>query len=106
MTGQTTTQGGMIAVVATIHVREDQVQRFEAVARELEEQVAAHEPGCVLYRMTRSRTEPLVYRSLEVFRDQAAIDAHIAADYFQTAAIEMRQCVSRESTVEFSDTLR
>ena len=95
----------MIAIVATIHLKEDRVETFEAIARELEAQVAAREPGCVLYRMTRSRTDPLTYRSLEIFRDQAAIDTHVAADYFRTAARGMRDCVSRESIVEFADTL-
>lgn len=95
----------MIAIVATIHLKEDHVEAFEAIARELEAKVAAHEPDCVLYRMTRSRDDPLTYRSMEIFRDQAAIDAHIAADYFRSAAKGMRDCASRESLVEFADTL-
>ncbi len=95
----------MIAVVATIHVQEDKVEQFETIVRELQRQVTAHEPGCALYRMTRSRTDPLTYRNMEIFHDQAALDAHIAAEYFRTAARGMRDCVSRESIVEFADTL-
>jgi quinol monooxygenase YgiN len=95
----------MIAIVATIRVRDDMVDDFERTALELERQVAAHEPDCLTYRMARSRTEPLTYRSLEIFRDQAALDAHVAADYFVAAARAMRPCTASESIVEFGDTL-
>lgn len=95
----------MIAIVATIHIKPEMVTIFEQIARDLEAAVAAHEPGCITYRMARSRTDPLTYMNLEIFADQAALDAHIAADYFKSAAVKMRECVSQQSKVEFADTL-
>lgn len=96
----------MIAAVATIHVRAEMTEEFERVVRELEQQVAANEPDCVLYRMARDRADPLIYRSMEIFRDQAAIDFHIAQDYFHLAVAGMRACQGEiQSTVVFMDTL-
>jgi quinol monooxygenase YgiN len=95
----------MIAVVATITVHADKVEEFEAIARGLEAQVKANEPDCLLYCMAKSVTDPLVYRNMELFRDQAAIDEHIKRDYFVAATGEMRACVSRPSTVEFMHTI-
>ena len=96
----------MIAAVATMYVQVDKAEAFEAVVRELERQVAAHEPDCSLYRMARDRKDPGIYRSLEMFRDQAAIDLHIAQGYFRTALVGMRACLTKTpSTVEFMDTI-
>ncbi len=96
----------MIAVVATMYVQPEKAQEFEHVVRVLEAQVAAHEPDCLLYRMARDRKDPVIYRSLEIFRDQAAIDFHVAQDYFRAALGGMRACLTETpSTVEFMDTV-
>ncbi len=96
----------MIAVVATMHVQPDRAGEFEAVVRELETKVAAHEPDCQLYRMARDRKDLVIYRSLEIFRDQAAIDFHMAQEYFGAAVKAMRACLTdTPSAVEFMDTV-
>jgi quinol monooxygenase YgiN len=96
----------MIAIVATMHVKLDRADEFEKVVRELEVAVAAHEPDCLLYRMARDRKDPSIYRSLEIFRDQAAIDFHMAQDHFKAALGGMRACLTATaSTVEFMDTV-
>ncbi|MGB8363790.1 MAG: putative quinol monooxygenase [Rhizomicrobium sp.] len=95
----------MIAVVATIKVRADKVEEFEGVARKLGAQVKANEPDCLLYCMTKDRSDPLTYRNLELFRDQAAIDQHVVRDYFISAVEKMRGCHSEMPTVDFMDTL-
>jgi quinol monooxygenase YgiN len=96
----------MIAAVATMHVRADKAEEFEAVVRKLEAQVAAHEPDCLLYRYARDRKDPGIYRSIEIFCDQAAIDFHIAQDHFRAGVKAMRACLTDvPSTVEFMDTV-
>jgi quinol monooxygenase YgiN len=96
----------MIAAVATMHVQLDKAEEFEGVVRELEAAVAAHEPDCLLYRFARDRKDPGIYRSLEIFRDQAAIDFHIAQDHFRAGVKGMRACLTDvPSTVEFMDTV-
>ncbi len=95
----------MIAVIATIRVQAGKVAEFEQIAGKLEAEVKANEPDCLLYRMTKSRSEDLTYKNLEIFRDQAALDAHVAADYFKAALGPMKACVSGASHVDFLDTL-
>jgi quinol monooxygenase YgiN len=41
------------------------------------------EPGCVSYELFRDPEQPAKFMFQEVFRDQAALDAHLAMDYFQ-----------------------
>ena len=96
----------MIAAVATMYVRKDKADEFAAAVTALERAVAAHEPDCLLYRFAHDRKEPTIYRSLEIFRDQAAIDFHIAQDHFHAGLKAMRACLTETpSTVEFMDTL-
>ena len=95
----------MISIVATIPVRADKVAEFEDISRALAAAVKANEPGCVLYSMGRCRTDPLTYRNLEIFRDQAALDAHLAADHFKRIAPQMGKCLSAPAAVEFMDTV-
>ncbi len=96
----------MIAAVATMHVQAEKALDFEEVVRQLERDVAANEPDCALYRVARDRSDPAIYRSIEIFRDQAAIDFHVAQDYFLTALKGMRACLADQpSTVDFMDTL-
>lgn len=83
----------MIAAVATMHVRAEKALEFEDVVRQLERDVAAYEPDCVLYRVARDRNDPTIYRSIEIFRNQAAIDFHVAQAYFHAALKGMRACL-------------
>ena len=96
----------MIAAVATMYVREDKAEEFASAVSQLERDVVANEPDCLLYRFARDRKDPGIYRSLEIFRDQAAIDFHVAQDHFRTGVKAMRACLTdTPSTVEFMDTL-
>ena len=40
------------------------------------------EPGCVSYEMFRDPEKPAKFMFQEVFRDQAALDAHLAMPHF------------------------
>jgi quinol monooxygenase YgiN len=95
----------MIGVVATVYILEDKIAEFENLARGLETNVKQHEPGCLVYRMAKSRTRPNTYVNMEIFRDQAALDQHQAAEYFQTALGGYAACLSGAPDVEYFDTI-
>ena len=95
----------MIAIAVTVNIFADKVELFENVTRELEAAVLANEPDCVVYRMSKSRSRPLTYINMEIFRDQAALDRHMAADYFLDAVGRMSGCMSGEPDIHFLDTL-
>ncbi len=42
----------------------------------------AVEPGNVLYQLTKSRSDPDEYVVMELYRDQAAVDAHTKTAHF------------------------
>lgn len=95
----------MIGILATLTVQDGKGEELEAVFRELAPQVRANEPGNVLYQLTKSRSEPNVYRVLELYKDQAAIAAHGATDYFKAASPKMGACLAGRPTIEMLDAI-
>ena len=50
--------------------------------RRMAEAVARHEPGCLLYRASRSIEDPDVFVLYEEYADQAALEAHRETPHF------------------------
>ncbi|MFC0283680.1 putative quinol monooxygenase [Camelimonas abortus] len=89
----------MVSIVARIQVKEGEGASFEKVARQLQDAVAANEPGCEFYRLHRT-DDPNVYVFIERYRDQAAIEAHRKSDHFRTLGKEMGQFMAGPPKVE------
>ncbi len=67
----------MIGLIAKLKVREGRGPEFEAAFRPLAAAVNSDaEPGNLLYKLCKSRTDAGVYVVMELYQDQAAIDAH------------------------------
>ena len=58
-----------IGVVATLKIQEGKGAEFEAFATELARQVRANEPGCLMYQLTKSQSDPNTYKFLELYKD-------------------------------------
>ncbi len=67
----------MITVIATVRAKPGKGPEVEADFRAWAEVVAAKEPGTLQYTLHRSREDPQVYFTVELFTDQSAVDAHI-----------------------------
>jgi quinol monooxygenase YgiN len=78
----------MIGIVATLRIKPGMEKEFEAVAKELVAKVQANEPGCVLYALHHGEA-PHTYVFMERYRDQAAVDAHRATEYFKALGRKM-----------------
>lgn len=89
----------MISVVARITVKEGQGASFEKVAKELQAQVNANEPGCEYYALHKS-DDPNVYVFIERYKDQAAIETHRKTDHFRSLGKEMGQFMAGPPKVE------
>ncbi len=74
-----------VGVVATLKVAEGKGGEFESVFRDLTAQVKANEPGNQLYRVFKSKKDPSTYIVMEVYADQAALEAHGKSDHFRAA---------------------
>ena len=88
----------MLGVVATIKVKPGMEKEFEAVAKELVAKVNANEPGCKLYALHHGE-QPHTYVFMERYVDQAAVEAHRAADYFKTLGRKMGEYMDGRAEV-------
>ena len=92
-----------IGVIATLKIQDGKSGEFEAFFGELAKQVRANEPGNLAYQLTKSRTEPNTYKVLELYNDQAALDAHRASDHFRSLGREMGAYMDGRAEVETLD---
>ena len=95
----------MIGVIATLRTKPGTGTEFEAAFAELAAAVRANEPGNSVYQLTRSRTEEGVYKVLEVYADQAAVDAHRASDHFKTLGAALGPFMTGRAEVEVLDAI-
>lgn len=82
----------MLAVVATIRVKEGKEAEFEGVMKELVAQTRANEPGCKLYALHRTKGTDRVYVVLERYEDEAAFREHSSSEHFKAATARMAPC--------------
>ncbi len=92
-----------VGVIATLTVAEGKNAEFEAVFAELSATVNANEPGNEFYSLTRSKANPQIYKVLERYVDQAALDAHGKTDYFRAAGPKLAPCLAAAPDIEYLD---
>jgi quinol monooxygenase YgiN len=74
-------------VIARWIARDDEVAAVEAALAKLVPAARA-EPGVLAFDVHRDPHDPRVFVLIERFRDQAAHDAHVAAEHTRVHAIE------------------
>ena len=94
-----------IGVVATIKIKPDTNAAFEAVATELMAAVRANEPGNKVYQFCKSKTDPSTYVVLEIYADQAAVEAHGKSEHFRTIGAKMGPSMAGRPDVQYLDTV-
>ena len=92
-----------IGVIAKIPVQDGKGPEFEAFFTELAKQVRANEPGCLAYQLTKSRTEPGVYKVLELYKDQDALTHHGGTEYFKAAGPKFGAVLAGRPEIEYLD---
>ena len=95
----------MIAVIATLRVKNGMTQEFESLFGQLATQVRANESGNVAYQLSRSRTEADTYKVLEVYRDEEALDAHRTSEHFKSAGPGLGSVLNGRPDVEVLDAI-
>jgi quinol monooxygenase YgiN len=68
----------MITVIATVRAKPGKGPELEADFRAWAEVVKQKEPGTLLYTLNKSREDPNLFYAVEQYRDQAAVQAHMA----------------------------
>lgn len=90
----------MIAIIATFTVTSDNAAAFEAVAGELAQATLANETGVSLYKLVRSTKDATQYRMMELYADQAAVDMHMASEWFKAAGPKLGGLVEGRIQIE------
>lgn len=93
----------MIGVVAVIRAKEGREAEFERAFTDMAAQVKANEPGNRMYQLTRSRSDPRLYKVLEMYDDQAAVEAHGASEHYKEGGRRLRDLVDGRPEVELLD---
>ena len=73
----------MLAVIAKLNVAEGKEAEFESIMLGLAAEVQANEPGNHLYQLCKDADGN--YIVMELYEDQAALDAHGASEHFKAA---------------------
>jgi quinol monooxygenase YgiN len=68
----------MIAVIATVRAKPGKGPELEADFRAWAEVVKQKEPGTLQYTLNRSKEDPDLYYAIELYQDEAAVQAHMA----------------------------
>ncbi|HKV88105.1 MAG TPA: antibiotic biosynthesis monooxygenase family protein [Candidatus Dormibacteraeota bacterium] len=76
-----------LALMVTWLVRPGEENKVEAILRTMVPKTRA-EPGCIAYTVQRSVEEPRLFMIYELYRDEAALKAHEASEYFRHHVLE------------------
>lgn len=93
-----------IIVVATVRVHPEKAGKYEDTCRTLLPQVRAAEPGVLFYSAGKCREAPHTYRVVEVYRDAAAMDAHMTSRFVAEAMPLLEDCIA-ELTITLNDSV-
>ncbi len=92
----------MVGGLKHVRVKVGHEAEFEAMFGELRAAMRKAEPGCLLYSLLKSRTDPRAYIVHEQYRDAAALEAHQASPHGAVYFPKMRG-VLESITVEYFD---
>jgi len=71
----------------------------ESLLRELRD-ASRKEAGVLQYDVGRSSEKPNVFALWEVYRDQEAVDAHLASDHFQRLVVNSIRPLVQDRSIE------
>ncbi|MBV9330115.1 MAG: antibiotic biosynthesis monooxygenase [Alphaproteobacteria bacterium] len=92
-----------IGIVATLKVQPGKGGEFEKIFADLADQVRANEPGNSLYQVFKSRKDADTYVVMEIYSDQAALDAHGKSDYFKAAGPKLGPTLAGRPDILYLD---
>jgi len=92
----------MVGGLKIVRVKQGHEAEFESLFRQLRVEMRKAEPGCIIYSLLKSRTNPLDYIVHEQYRDHAALDAHQSSPHGKVMFPKMR-AILESITVEYFD---
>ena len=92
-----------IGVIATLKVQPGKGADLEAAFKNLATKVRLNEPGNKFYTLCKSRAAEDTYVVMEMYDDQAAIEAHGKFDHFRAAGPSIGACLAGRPDIQYLD---
>jgi len=87
-----------VAIVARVTIKEGKADEYVASFAPLLEQ-ANKEPGTLLYAVHRSKDDPRMFWTTEVYADDAAFAAHSASEVHAAATPVFTELIARSDVI-------
>jgi autoinducer 2-degrading protein len=87
-----------VAIVARVTVKEGRAEEYIGAFAPLLEQ-ARKEPGTLLYAIHRSKDDPHLFWTTEIYADDAAFAAHGASEVHAAAAPVFTELIARADVI-------
>ncbi|GBF58172.1 putative monooxygenase YcnE [Candidatus Phycosocius bacilliformis] len=81
----------MIGICAQFTIQDGKAAEFEAMLTEFVTTVKAKEPGATVYQLCKNAKAENEYFMLELYADQAALDAHGKTDHMAALVAKIGQ---------------
>lgn len=91
----------MIKIVAKSLIKEECVEEYVALAKELVEKTNLNDKGMVYYTLNRAAKEKRLFAILEAWESKEDLNAHMASEHFTSIAPKMRGMVEQSFPAEF-----
>ena len=86
-------------IVAKLAVKPEKVKAFTEAAKEIIEK-SNKEPGCKSYQLYQDPYDNTKFVFVEEYKNQAAVDAHFASDYFKAFGPKISDMVAEPSKIK------
>jgi quinol monooxygenase YgiN len=86
-------------IVAKLSVKPEKVKFFIEAAKEMI-QKSNKEPGCISYQLYQDPYNNAKFVFVEEYKNQAAVDAHFASDYFKAFGPKMTDIVAEPGKIK------
>jgi quinol monooxygenase YgiN len=91
--------GNGMMIVAKVTIKPEKIKDFIVVGKEMVEK-SNKESGCKSYQLYQDPFNSNKFVFVEEYKNQAAIDAHFAADYFKAFGPKIKDLVSEPTKIK------
>ena len=88
----------MISVVATCFVKEDKIELFLKLSKELVMETQK-EPGCIEYNLYSNEKAPREFTYIEKWESKENLDAHMISKHFKRIGLQMSGTLEKETSM-------
>jgi quinol monooxygenase YgiN len=92
-----------IGLFVTIKIKPGTDEAFVSAFQELQTNVKKNEPGNILYEIFKSREEPETYHVMEIYKDQASLEAHGKSAHFAAGGPKLGPSMAGRPTIKYLD---